>query len=96
MIVAQAMLISLGLFIIILGLLVWKKKCYKFIAGYVEGNIKNEDTFGKVNGIFIISMGVVPIIFSFFIELLSVWVFIGLLMVVVSTQIVINIRMAKK
>jgi Domain of unknown function (DUF3784) len=96
MFVAQAMFVAIGLFMIILGLLVWKKRCYKFIAGYVEGSVKNEDQFGRVNGIFVILMGIVTIIFSFFMDLLSVWVFIGILVVIVLSQIVINGKMADK
>ncbi|MCA1057526.1 DUF3784 domain-containing protein [Rossellomorea aquimaris] len=96
MIVAQVILASLGLFIIILGLLVWKKRCYKIVAGYVEGSTKNEEAFGKVNGIFIMIMGITTILFSFFIERLNVWVFNVSLIVLVSAQIAVNSRMARR
>ncbi len=96
MFIAQAMFFSIGVIIIILGLLVWKKKRHKFVAGYVEGTIKDEEAFGKVNGIFIMIMGGVTITFSFFIEMLNVWVFIVSLIVIVCVQIAINSRMASK
>ncbi len=95
MFIAQVIFVSMGVLIIILGLLVWKKRYYKSLAGYVEGRIKNEDAFGKVNGIFVMVMGIWTIVFSFFIDVLNVWVFIGLLIVIVSAQIVMNVRMAK-
>jgi hypothetical protein len=73
-----------------------EKRFYKLMAGYVEGSIKNEAAFGKANGIFVMVMGMWTIIFSFFMEVLSVWVFIGLLMIIVCAQISFNIRGAKK
>ncbi|WP_256503923.1 hypothetical protein [Rossellomorea sp. KS-H15a] len=42
------------------------------MAGYVEGSIKNEAAFGKVNGIFFMVMGIWTIAFSFFMDVLSV------------------------
>ncbi|WP_061809576.1 DUF3784 domain-containing protein [Rossellomorea vietnamensis] len=96
MFVAQIIFISIGILTIIMGLLVWKKRYYKLMAGYVEGSNKNEAAFGKVNGIFFMVMGVWTIAFSFFMDVLSVWVFIGLLMIIVSAQILLNSRIAKK
>ncbi|PFA69758.1 hypothetical protein CN378_03040 [Bacillus sp. AFS015802] len=95
MFVAQIIFISIGVLTIIMGLLVWKKRCYKLMAGYEEGSIKNESAFGKVNGIFVMVMGMWTIVFSFFMDELTVGVFIGVVIVIVSAQIVINVRMAK-
>ncbi|WP_406686495.1 DUF3784 domain-containing protein [Rossellomorea vietnamensis] len=96
MFVAQIIFISIGIFTIIMGLLVWKKRCYKLMAGYVEGSIKNEAAFGKVNGIFVMVMGIWSIVFSFFMDVMSVWVFIGLLMIIVIAQILLDSKIAKK
>ncbi|MGD6967614.1 DUF3784 domain-containing protein [Rossellomorea vietnamensis] len=51
--------------LILSGLLVWKKRFQKFIAGYVEGKIKDEERYGKINGVFLIIIGIVTLVFSF-------------------------------
>lgn len=90
MFLAKLIFVSIGMLLILSGLLVWKKRFHKFIAGYVEGKIKDEDRYGKINGLFLISFGIVTIVFSVFIGLLNVWVFIVLISIIAMGQIVIN------
>ncbi|MGD6802513.1 DUF3784 domain-containing protein [Rossellomorea aquimaris] len=96
MFLAKLIFVSMGMLLILSGLLVWKKNFFKFIAGYVEGEIKDKKTYGKLNGMFLIIIGIVTILFSFYIGRLNVWVFIALLIVIVIGQVVINVRMNKK
>ncbi|HGE5782743.1 TPA: DUF3784 domain-containing protein [Bacillus pseudomycoides] len=90
MFVAQIFVICIALFLIVMGIILWNKKGYRFIAGYSPEKVKDHDKFGKVNGIFVIIAGVLSIAYAFFIDIVPSFVFIIVLAVHSIVMIIVN------
>lgn len=78
MLVPQLIFICIGCMFFIFSFLVWKKRIFKLMAGYQEGKIKesNKSSFAKFNGIMFIIVGLWSIGYSFFINTMSIFVFV--------------------
>ena len=87
--------ILIGLSMIISGFLVWKKKKYGLIAGYTESSVKNKEKFGKLNGIFLIIVGLITILFGLLAEVLNVGVYLACIFIFAITQIILSNRVDK-
>ncbi|MGG0219814.1 DUF3784 domain-containing protein [Bacillus mycoides] len=90
MFIAQICVISVALFLIVMGIFLLNKKGYRFIAGYSPEKVKDHDKFGRVNGIFVIIAGVLAIAYAFFIDIVPSFVFIIVLSVHSIVMIIAN------
>ena len=93
---ARIMIFTLiGLSMIISGFLVLKKKKYDLIAGYTKGSVKNKEKYGKLNGIFLIIVGLITILFGLFAEVVNVGVYLACIFISAITQIILSNRVDK-
>ncbi|MGY2610617.1 DUF3784 domain-containing protein [Bacillus pretiosus] len=90
MFVAQIGMIIIALCFIVMGIFLWNKKGYRFIAGYSPEKVKDHDKFGKVNGIFVIITGVLLIAYAFLIDIVPSLVFIIVLSIHTMVVVIVN------